>query len=475
MLRRFVAVERARRHGMPWVLGLAALAGVAACADMATVSPPTQDLDPAGERDDDGESTAKDAGKLADAGPRDASRSAEDAGGEPAPGPKAGSSWCEAKAILDKYCVSCHDGAGTGPMPLLTVEDLQARAVLTPSKKVYEVIGTRIHDSKNPMPPQRKLTADELAKLDAFLAAKAPAGDAAPCADEAGTADAGADPNGWDPAACDEVHAIYAHGSALSAPYEVPPGDEIHPQIFWDAPWGNEDVQLINIRPITDNKKVLHHWILYSAQGAFLMGWAPGDDKRSEFAPDIGMNMPKGARSLRLDMHYFNTMGTQVEKDRSGLEVCIVKGAHLRPKAAAVTMEFNSIGPVLAPAGANNRPSTGTCNVTTTQPVTLMTANPHAHKYATHMRFTVKKKSGEEIVLHDGDFRFGEQQTYDLEPDVVLETGDTVYTTCSYTNNTTRNITVGESTTNEMCFNFAAYWPAGALSCGWGGLFGLGF
>ncbi|HEY6877031.1 MAG TPA: hypothetical protein VI299_03390, partial [Polyangiales bacterium] len=177
-----------------------------------------------------------------------------------------------------------------------------------------------------------------------------------------------------------------------------------------------------------------------------------------------------GTRSLRLDMHYFNTMGTQAEPDKSGLEICVVKGEHLRPKAAAVMTNFASFGPVLAPAGANNKPITGTCNVKTTTPVTLMTSGPHAHTTAVHMKFTVKKKSGQEIVLHDADFSFNEQRTYDLEPQVVLETGDTVYTTCSYTNPTTRNITFGESTTNEMCFNFASYWPAGALTCsGFGG------
>ena len=58
-----------------------------------------------------------------------------------------------------------------------------------------------------------------------------------------------------------------------------------------------------------------------------------------------------------------------------------------------------------------------------------------------------------------------------IEPEVILETGDVVTTTCSYTNDTNKNITFGESTTNEMCFNFASYWPAGALSCG-GGLGG---
>jgi hypothetical protein len=388
--------------------------------------------------------------------------------------------WCKAKPVVDKYCVACHNGKGGGgspkEMPLLTAADFSAEAPISKGKKVYEAVATRTHDAADPMPPRAKLTTEELAALDAFVAAKAPAGDNPTC-DGAAPGDAGTPPaEAWPPAECDEIYKITSHGATKDDPYMVPPGQEIHPQVYWDAPWGNEKVQAIAFHPVTDNMSVLHHWILYSAQGAFLTGWAPGDDERTAYPSDIGMNMPTGARSLRLDMHYFNLEGKEAQPDNSGLEVCVVKGNKLRPKAAAVTMALTSLGPVLAPAGAKDKPITGTCNVQTTQPVHLMTASPHAHTYATHMKFSVKKKDGTTIVMHDGPFKFGEQQSYNLDPDVVVETGDTIYTTCSYTNNTTRNITFGESTGNEMCFNFASYWPAGAFSCAFGfpGLGGFG-
>jgi hypothetical protein len=97
-----------------------------------------------------------------------------------------------------------------------------------------------------------------------------------------------------------------------------------------------------------------------------------------------------------------------------------------------------------------------------------MTAGPHAHKLATHMRFTVNKggANGPLTVMHDEPFLFGEQGTYPLPGgEVILNTGDVVTTTCTFTNNSSRNVTFGESTENEMCFNFAAYWPKGALAC----------
>ena len=91
--------------------------------------------------------------------------------------------WCKIKAVVDKYCVGCHDADGTGgsPMPLLSYEDLVADAVITEGKKVYEVVGTRVHDTKMPMPPKAKLTAAELTIIDDFVAAKAPKGNNPTC------------------------------------------------------------------------------------------------------------------------------------------------------------------------------------------------------------------------------------------------------------------------------------------------------
>jgi hypothetical protein len=103
-----------------------------------------------------------------------------------------------------------------------------------------------------------------------------------------------------------------------------------------------------------------------------------------------------------------------------------------------------------------------------------MSAGPHSHTYAVGHRFTVTKKSGEEIVMLDRPFQFGEQKSYSLKPEVILETGDTVTTTCIYTNTTNKSISFGENTGDEMCFNFASYYPKDALSCGGGLIGGLG-
>jgi hypothetical protein len=449
------------------------------------------DDDSAGDGDDDDDEAPprQDAGKkdsaAAPSGPaRDSGVAPEDKTGKgdaSAPPPATGAlTWCSVKPIVTKYCTVCHEEGGAAPMSLLTAADFQAAAPTSSGKKVHEVSKTRINDTAKPMPPKQKLTADELKTLNEWLTAGAPAGSDTECA---GTTtpppDASGRVDGWNEEECDEIYEVRSHGpGGKDSPYAVPPGGEIHPQIRIDAPWGTEKVQAIGFKPITDNKNVLHHWILNGFGRSFLAGWAPGDEGRPPFPKDVGMDMPSGAGAFTLDMHYYNSKpGAKTEMDRSGVAICVLKQANFRKNLAAVTGSLASIGSggILAPRMSTNKAATSTCAVNASQPVHILTAAPHAHKYAVHMKFTVKKKSGQEIVMHDQPFNFGEQGTYALEGgEVLVETGDVITTSCVYTNNTSKDIRFGESTESEMCFNFALYWPKGAFSCGGGGLGGLG-
>ncbi len=433
--------------------------------------------EPSAPSDDQQTPVEKDAGvDAAKTVPQDASAPGTDASastGDSGPKGSGTTTWCDVQPITSKNCVPCHKTGGVGPMKLDSYADFTAASASYPGKKIYERASVRIHDTKNPMPSTGLLGAADLAVLDAWIAAAAPAAPASGC-DAAPTQPTGDIP--W-PSNCDATYRILSHGAGATDPYMVPPGQETHPKVDVDAPWGDEEVQAIAFRPITDNEKVLHHWILYGSDRTFLTGWAPGGDGLARLPEDVGMYMPHGAKSMYLDMHYFNLTGTSAEPDNSGVEVCVLKKEHFRPKMASVVRNFGSLGTyrsggfVLAPAGQANHSETGTCPVTVDQPVHLLTASAHAHTYAVHMKFTVKKKDGREIVMHDDDFFFHAQKSYALKDEVVLETGDVVNTTCTYTNDTTKNITFGESTTNEMCFNFAVYYPKGALHCG--GIAGL--
>jgi mono/diheme cytochrome c family protein len=375
-------------------------------------------------------------------------------------------SWCAARAVIQDACIACHakEPVAGAPMSLASFADLQAESPLTKGKKVYQVVEDRIHDPARPMPPSRVLSASELAAIDDWVAAGAK--DDVSC-DKAGTDDTPAAP--WPPPGCDQVYEIRAGDKGQKA--TIVAGSETHPQFYIDAPWGDEKVQAVAFRPITDNKKVLHHWIIYESEGAgaFITGWAPGQDdtKLRELPSNIGIYLPTGPKSLRLDMHYFNLQGTQDEQDASGVQVCVTHTP--RPVTATTFQNFSAL-PLVRPGADID--ITGRCQVHLTEPVFLMSESPHAHQYATWHKLTVQR--GEQtFTLHDKAFRFEEQTATALDPFFELKEGDIVTTTCHYKNDSNKLITFSESTTGEMCFNFAVYFPMGALSCGGLGVFGF--
>ena len=62
-------------------------------------------------------------------------------------------------------------------------------------------------------------------------------------------------------------------------------------------------------------------------------------------------------------------------------------------------------------------------------------------------------------------FQFDYQVSYDI-PAATIMPGETLVTTCSFFNSTGSNVAFGESTNQEMCYQFAMSYPAGALNNG---------
>lgn len=368
--------------------------------------------------------------------------------------------WCGVKSTLDSKCTVCHNEQKTAgaPMSLKTHADLHVPAISDPAKKVYQLVGTRVHDKMRPMPPQDKLTPDQLTGIDTWVAAGAPAGTDPTCPSNAPPPTTMRE---W-PTNCDDTFTVKVGNGR---PNSIGAGQETHPQFQISPPWGNEEVQAIAWRAITDNPKVLHHWILYGSGGEFLFGWAPGKDLNEPLPPDVGVYLP--STTMRMDVHYNNMQGSSTEMDESGVEICVLRRANFRPKTATTT---NGLSQLLIniPARATDFDVTGTCTHSG-EPVRILSASPHAHRTAHHMKFVVEKASGETIVMHDDDFNFEEQTTYPMTPPVEIVSGDRIITTCTFTNDTDSTITFGENTGNEMCYNFALYEPMGGLNCGFGG------
>ncbi|MET0341524.1 MAG: hypothetical protein ABW252_11035 [Polyangiales bacterium] len=279
----------------------------------------------------------------------------------------------------------------------------------------------------------------------------------------------------FEPGQCDDVYEFrFFSPEGADKPYLVQPGGEYQPTVQFDAPWGDEKVQAVAFKPLIDNKKVTHHYILMAGSMGWLDAWAPGNEDPA-LPPDVGMELPRGPRALGLNMHYYNLTGTTAEPDRSGIAICVVRGAHLRPKTAAVHMGFAGVGAPMVPPNVKGHNLVGTCKAQVKEPVTLYSFFPHMHVLGRHMKFTVTKPDGRVITLHDETFSFIDQAAFPVpNGGYVVENGDTFTTTCTYDNETNKNIALGENTDNEMCFVITGYYPKGALNCGFLGIISNG-
>jgi hypothetical protein len=250
----------------------------------------------------------------------------------PTPG-TGGMEFCGVQRLMQLNCQACHAAmpiAGA-PMPLVTWDDFMKPASTNPNRKVHELVRERMHDTMRPMPPPGILPQDQLSVRDAWLNTGALQPSAAcpePPPVEGGP---GTTAQSWPPADCEDLYTITAHDLMdASKPYTVAAGSEEHPRISFDAPWGDDDVQLLATRPITDNPNLIHHWILWNAlEGTNLTFWAPGAGG-DVLPPDVGMFVPKGPASLSLDMHYFNKGNAKWSRDVHHAHVPAQDCGHLR-------------------------------------------------------------------------------------------------------------------------------------------------
>ncbi len=82
---------------------------------------------------------------------------------------------------------------------------------------------------------------------------------------------------------------------------------------------------------------------------------------------------------------------------------------------------------------------------------------PHMHQIATHQRLAVTH-AGVTSMMLDDDYQFAEQKNYPM-PEMLIQQGDQLRTTCTYVNNTGALVMFGDSSQAEMCFTGIYKWP----------------
>jgi hypothetical protein len=411
------------------------------------------------------------------------------------PTPQTGGVPCEVASVVSKNCTLCHAATARfgAPMPLMTLADFHADAVITKGKKVFEVTPERINatDIKRRMPPASStaLPASDLAMFTTWLqgGAKASVNACAitdPMASMPGVTQGAAGGGGAEnpvmgkpggmghasiePIAYDDpdmkCYKFLAHAQGdMNKPYMKAPGQQ-YINFTFKAPWTGTMYSRAIKLAIDPNSKVIHHWLLFKTsavadggvaagsgthggQDVLLHGWAPGASP-IYLDPDLGMELEQGAGYL-LEVHYYNDTGA-AQPDNSGAEICVT------PKKPVNEVALSWVGT----DSISGTSAQGTCNPRGNQPIHIIAAQPHMHLKGTHMKVVVNRMNGMKETIHDMPFDFEYQRYYVL--DVTLMPGESMTTTCTYS----APSTFGSATENEMCYFFSMHWPAGALSSG---------
>jgi Copper type II ascorbate-dependent monooxygenase, C-terminal domain len=194
-------------------------------------------------------------------------------------------------------------------------------------------------------------------------------------------------------------------------------------------------------------------------EGAELIaGWAIGGCSTT-YPEDVGVTLPDSG-TIMVQWHHFNTTGMP-QQDGSSVQVCTLP-AGSRMHVAGLT--FLGTESLAIPPGKAD--ATSTCKNDSGAPITIIGFTPHMHTIGSNMRSVVDKAGGGSMEIFNKPFVFDQQINYMLDPPYVLQPGDSITTTCTYSNNTPVPVTFGQSTTQEMCYQFTLSYPYGALNNG---------
>jgi Copper type II ascorbate-dependent monooxygenase, C-terminal domain len=383
---------------------------------------------------------------------------------------------CAVRKVVQDRCGSCHGATPAGsPMSLVTLANWQATSTTDRTKKYWELAKVRINAATSPMPPPAigTLSAAEKTTLNDWLNAGAlSSNETCQASSNAGGGTAGGMPGGDvnNPDTTGlECHKLLAHAQGnKTAKYNVGAATDKYINFGFQAPWQGT-VYGVVVKPVIDNSRALHHWLLYREQvadgsvaesigqhsGELIHGWAPGgipmDFRR---AGNVGFELP--ASTYSVEIHY-NSSDPNAQ-DASGVELCV---SRTKPQnlASQSWLGYDQGGVISYGTGLCLSPATswtGTCRPSSQQPIHLLFMTPHLHQTGRHLKAVINGPNGSR-VLHDKPFDFAYQVSYETKE--VLMPGESITTTCTFS----APNCAGQKTSQEMCYLFTYYYPAGAL------------
>jgi hypothetical protein len=387
---------------------------------------------------------------------------------------------CAVSAIFESRCQSCHSATPSAgaPMSLVSWDDLQRPAASHAGRKVWQLVGERIHDRKRPMPPLDwpALTPEEVEAMDRWVAAGAPAGTEM-CA--AGMPAPGVNVPPVLPCQATEIYAAHAPLAAdlgFAVPGKRQNGGDVTVCFSFVRSEGAA-AQAVAWGPVLSDPRVVHHMSLFATSdpvqdgaigpcrlqnATYLMGWEPGRS-HTILPEDVGLELPsRGSRGMILEVHYHNAQDHKIV-DSSGMAIC---GADQpRPLTAGiVTLGTEDIlVEALQPGEAVGLcPSSVTGRFT--GPLRVLATAPHMHDTGVSIETRVVRPDGSELVLAPArPWDSHRQPLFEHNPPAEVQPGDTLVTTCRYSNDKPHPVGFGPRVIDEMCYSYNLVYPLSAL------------
>ncbi len=214
---------------------------------------------------------------------------------------------------------------------------------------------------------------------------------------------------------------------------------------------------------LIDHPEVLHHVVLFKDLGAdtgqasyqcqgsppdtlYTYTWAPGQDALQ--FPDGGLRIRPDDRYI-LQLHYNNARELTGLRDRSGVRLSL---------SAPSGTEYGmvAIGPLgfsIAPRSEQRVSSACTLPAGTR----LLASMPHMHEIGASYEQFLLRGTQRTPIIGLTNWRFESQFFY--ETPLTIEAGDRIETACTFNNTSSRAVTNGARTSDEMCFGFTYVTP----------------
>jgi hypothetical protein len=368
--------------------------------------------------------------------------------------------------LIETYCASCH---GETPKLGAPFSLTSYAATLLPDQNNLRPADHMIHTLRERIMPPANQPQPSPAELDALIRW-------ASC-NQASLGEHADGGHGHDDGGSHEGDAS-SHGGALTvsrapvvSPAAAPVGsisidvtlDEFTPPASGDryqrktfSNLVNEEVFIRRFEPIVDDERVVHHLTLRFGTGeaSYLYIWAPGGGAL-EF-PNGGIRFRK-TDSLKLEVHYHNGAGYTDVRDSSGVRLYTTAPGGTEYGVANVASWNISVPPMGT--------SEASYSCTADADAQVFAALPHMHETGETLSHIVTRGDGsKESLVELSGWSFHQQQAYSVG--MEIKAGDKLDLRCGYYNPTSRRISGGTATTDEMCFDFLYITPPQALvSC----------